>query len=186
MKDGGMPAEIYKSVFVVALVPNKAQRFAVEEKMVQAIRQKGHMAEKSSDWFPSGFTADEELSKEAQLAIIKKAGCDGILTLSQLDTKTESHYVQGTVVAPLPPYRFRYYGSYYPYYNYRYSQIYDPGYVTQETTYFFETNFYDTASEDLLWSIQSSAFEPTDLDSWFKGYESLIVEQLQKEGLLKD
>jgi len=58
--------------------------------------------------------------------------------------------------------------------------------VTQETTYFFETNFYDTASEDLLWSIQSSAFEPTDLDSWFKGYESLIVDQLQKEGLLKD
>jgi hypothetical protein len=52
-----------------------------------------------------------------------------------------------------------------------------------DRTFFLESNLYDIASEKLLWSIQSTANNPEDLDSFFKGYSKLLRDHLKKEGL---
>jgi hypothetical protein len=179
-----IPDEPYKTICIIALVPDKTAKLSIEDKMAKLLTDRGVKAVKSTELFPLTFTDNEEIPREKLVERMKGAGCDGIFTIAELDVKTEERYVPGTQPMPLPPFRYRYYNSYYSYYAYRYNQIYEPGYVTTETTYFFETNFYDLATENLLWSVQSEAFEPTGIDSWFQGYSSLLINQLKKEGML--
>jgi hypothetical protein len=174
----------FNKICVIALVPNTTQKIAVENKMAELIKSRGTNAVESSTILPMQI-ANEVISREELVEKLKAESCDAVLTISELDVRTEERYVPGAAPMPLPPYRYRYYNNYYSYYSYRYNQIYEPGYVTRQTTYFFENNFYDLESGELLWSIQSSAFEPSDIDSWFEEYSSLIIKELKKEDLLK-
>jgi len=76
------------------------------------------------------------------------------------------------------------YGSYYGYYNHYYPQVYSPGYYATDKTYYIESNFYDMASDELLWSIQSEANNPSSVESWFNEYSYQLIDELKKEGLV--
>ena len=179
-----LPQKPITSLCVIAIVPDMAARFSIEDKMETLLQSRGLKVVKSSELFPPRLS-DDAVPREEMISKMKDAGCDGVLTISELDVTTEERYVPAIEPTPLPPYRYRYYGSYHTYYNYRYNQVYRPGYVTTDKTYFFETNFYDLESENLLWSIQSSAFEPADIESWFYEFSKLILKQLKKEGMLQ-
>ncbi|MCD4711191.1 MAG: hypothetical protein K8R52_10115, partial [Bacteroidales bacterium] len=68
--------------------------------------------------------------------------------------------------------------------NHYYPQVYSPGYYTTDKTYYIETNFYDLEEDQLLWSIQSEASNPSSLDSWFDRYAYDLITELKKEGLI--
>lgn len=177
-----IPKEPYKSIFILALASDNSARFALENRIGNYMTKRGKTVVKSSELFPAKFV-DVSITKEQLAKIIKDKGCDGVFTISLLDTKTEQYYVPGTSYAP---YAYGYYGSYYGYYGYYAPQAYTPGYYATDKTYYVETNFYDVASDKLIWSIQSSATNPTSFDSWFQDYSRLIVYKLQKEGLIKN
>ena len=108
--------------------------------------------------------------------------------MTLLDVEKEERYVPGTATYISPygsPYG-GYYGSYYGYYSHIYPITYDPGYYTTDKKYLMETNFYDVESDLLLFSIRSTAVNPSDLEKWFKGYSTLILAQLKKEGLIQN
>jgi uncharacterized membrane protein len=136
-----IPQEPYQSIFVVALIPNNVQRASVEEKMAKLLKKRGVKAIKSINSFPGNLSAIKKLSKEEQLKIIKDSGCEGVLILTELDVKADTRYIPSKSPAPLPPFRYRYYDSYFSYYTHRNAQVTEPGYMEKETTYFFETNF---------------------------------------------
>ena len=180
-----IPDTPFNTICVIALIPDQTVKLVVEDKMVNLINKRGRKAIKSADLLKSASLEDKQTTKNDLIKLMKDAECDGVLTIAQLDIKTEERYVPGSDPQPLPPFRFRYYGNYNSYYNYRYNQINDPGYTVKEMTYFFETNFYDLGTEDLLWSVQSESFEPTDVKSWFRGYSKLLVNHLKDEQILK-
>ncbi len=175
----------YRNICVVAITPNKKVKGIVEEDMVRFIEKRGGKAVKSIDIFPTTLSDDKQKNKEILLKVLKDAGCDGVLTVTRLDVKTEARYVPGSPTVYAPSYKYRYYANYHDYYNYRMPEVSASGYLTRETTYFLESNFYDLKSEKILWSIQSDAFDPTSVDDWFKGYSKLLVKQLKNEGLLR-
>jgi hypothetical protein len=181
-----IPEDPYESICVIALIPDRVAKIAIEDETVALLKKRGYEAMRSMDLLVPRFSDEQVPPKGEMVEVMKKAGCDGVLTITELAVKSESRYVPGFEPAPLPPYHFRYYDSYYSYYSYRYRQIYEPGYIIKESTYFFETNFYDLETEELLWSIQTSAFEPTDAVSWFYEHSRLITKQLKKEGILDD
>jgi len=82
------------------------------------------------------------------------------------------------------PLNYGMYGSYYGYYNYYYPQAYSPGYYTSNKTYYIESNFYDLEQDQLLWSFQSDAYNPSSLDKWFDRYSYDLLNELKKEGLI--
>jgi len=180
-----MPENPYNSICIIPLVHGEQRKLNVENMMVELLNKKGFKALKSTDIFPAEFLKGEKIPLDQMVQLMKDAGSEGVLTFSLLETKTEEQYHPGTSNAQLPPYRFYYYSSYHEYVNYRYNQVNQPGYVTAETTYFFETNFYDLNSQKLLWSIQSEAFDPVDLESWFKSYSKLILKDLKKEKMIR-
>ncbi|MEK6481062.1 hypothetical protein WJR50_26200 [Catalinimonas sp. 4WD22] len=177
-------AEANKSdIQVAALTRNMAAKTTVERELTAELRNAGLDITTSGELFAPNFTDDISASKEALLSKIRENGNDAILTVTLLDQQTETRYVPGSsTYAPTVSYGF--YGGFYSYYNYRYPVVYDPGYYTQDKTYFLETNLYDVQTEELLWSAQSKTYNPTNLDKFAEEFAKITVARLKSEGLI--
>ena len=170
----------YNKVFVVVLSPNSNANYNIEAQMANTLIARGFKVLRSTDIFPPKFSITQDLTREQLTEAITKRGCDAVLMLALLDSKKVESYNPGTVYAPV---NYGYYGSYYGYYNYYYPVVYSPGYYSVDKTYYLETNLYDLAADKLLWSVQSEARNPKDIDSWFKGYSNMLISHLKSKGL---
>ena len=112
--------------------------------------------------------------------VITKTGCDAVLILALLDSKVVESYNPGTSYYPM---NYGYYGNFYGYYNHYYPQVYSPGYYSVDKTFYLEANLYDIAKDKLVWSIQSEARNPKDLQDWFRNYSVLLMNHLKSKGL---
>ncbi len=171
----------FKSIFVMVLAKSNAASFDVEEMMATTINSRGNKAVMSSDVFPPQLAVSESLSQEQMAEAIKKTGSDAVLIIAVLDVLKVDTYHPSTSYYPM---NYGMYGSYYGYYNYYYPQVSSPGYYSSDRTYYIESNFYDLASNQLLWSIQSEAYNPTSLESWYKEYSYQLLAELKNEGLI--
>jgi hypothetical protein len=172
----------YESIFVMVLSPSKESSFSVEDRMAATIASRGQKYVVSSSVFPPNISISENFTREQMAEAIKRTGCDAVFVIALLDVLSIESYQPGRAYYPM---NYGMYGSYYGYYNHYYPQVYSPGYYTTDNTYYIETNFYDLESDQLLWSIQSEAYNPSSLDSWFDRYSYDLLKELEKEGLLK-
>ena len=170
----------YNKVFVVVLSPNPTANYDIEAQMANTLISRGFKVLRSADIFPPKFSITQDLTREQLTEAISKRGCDAVLMLSLLDSREVESYNPGTVYAPV---NYGYYGSYYGYYNHYYPQVYSPGYYSVDKTYYLETNLYDLAGDILLWSVQSEARNPKDINTWFKSYSNMLISHLKSKGL---
>lgn len=173
----------YESIFVMVMAQSNAASFDIEDRMAETFASRGRKSVVSSSVFPAQLSAAESLSKDQMAEVIKRTGCDAVFIIAVLDVLSVETYRPGTAYYPM---NYGMYGSYYGYYNHYYPQVYSPGYYSTDKTYYIETNFYDVASDQLLWSIQSEAYNPTSLESWFKEYSYNLIKELKKEGLIEN
>ena len=171
----------YESIFVIVLSQNKETSFSVEDRMAAMIASRGQKVELSSAVFPPNLSISENFTREQMAEAIKRTGCDAVFVIALLDVKTVEYYQPGRAYYPM---NYGMYGSYYGYYNHYYPQVYSPGYYSSDKTYYIESNFYDLEQDQLLWSIQSEAYNPSSLDSWFDKYSNNLLNELQTEGLI--
>jgi len=175
-------AKPYKTIFVSVLTSDIGARQMIETDLANVLMTKGFKVEKSSDHF-NPKTEIGTLDEATFQAKIKSLGCDGILTSALIDQKSEDRYVEGDVAYGYYPV-VRRYGRFWSYREYRYP-VYDPGYYTNEKTYFLEDNFYDVESGEILFSMQSKAVNPTDLESFSKDYSKAMIRELEKNGIIQ-
>lgn len=171
----------YESIFVMVLAQSNAASFDIEDRMAETLASRGRKSIVSSSVFPAQLSAAKSLSKDQMAEVIKGTGCDAVFIIAVLDVLSVETYNPGTAYYPM---NYGMYGSYYGYYNHYYPQVYSPGYYSTDKTYYIETNFYDVASDQLLWSIQSEAYNPSSLESWFKEYSYNLTKELKNEGLI--
>lgn len=172
----------YESIFVIVLSQSKETSYSVEDRMAATIASRGQKYVVSSAVFPPNLSISENFTREQMAEAIKRTGCDAVFVIALLDVKTEEYYQPGSTYYPM---NYGFYGSYYGYYNHYYPYVYSPGYYTADKTYYIETNFYDLEADQLLWSIQSEAYNPSSLDSWFDQYSYDLINELKKEGLIQ-
>jgi hypothetical protein len=170
----------YKKVFVIVLSQNKDANYYIETQMSQTLVSRGFQVVQCTDIFPPNFSLSQDFTREQLAEALQQQGCDAVLTLALLDTKTVETYKPGTTYYPM---NYGYYGSYYGYYNYYYPQVYSPGYYSVDKTYYLEANLYDRVADKLLWSVQSEAKNPKNLDTWFKEYSTMLINHLKSKGL---
>jgi hypothetical protein len=172
----------YSRIFVIVLSPNKEANFIIESQMRKTLVSRGYKVVRFNDIFPPNFSLSKDYTREQLAESIKKTGCDAVLTLALLDSKIVESYSPGSVYSPV---NYGYYGSYYSYYNYYAPLVISPGYYSVDKTFYLETNAYDLASDKLLWSVQSEARNPTDLEDWFKKFSYMLIDHLKGKGLAK-
>lgn len=172
----------YQSIFVIVLSPSKETSFSVEDRLAGIISSRGQKVVLSSAVFPPNLSISENFTREEMAEAIRRTGCDAVFVVALLDVKSVETYHPGTAYYPMS---YGMYGSYYGYYNYYYPQVYSPGYYSSDNTYYIETNFYELDTDQLLWSIQSEAYNPSSIDSWFDRYSYDLLNELEKEGLIR-
>jgi hypothetical protein len=187
--------EPYKSVFVLALIKPENKPI-IEKKMAKVVSSRGFSVVKASDVMPElPINAEGKIDREKLVKTINDNKCDAMLVLALKNIKTEKVYGKTSGQTDVPthqiwdpivdytPLEFGYYGIYYKYVSDYQEQKYSVNEYALDRTFFLETNLYDIATEKLIWSIQSTANNPEDLDSFFKGYSKLLSDHLKKEGL---
>lgn len=171
-----------KSVLVTALSRNIEVRTKLENALAAKANELGIKAVKSSDIFTPDFF-HEIPARDELFAKIRATGVDAILTVSLIDTESNTRYVRGTTrYAPFPAYHW--YGGFYSYFNYWHPIMFDPGYYVTDKTYFLETNLYSTATDRLVWSAQSETVNPASIDAFAREYPDVLLEQMIQDGLL--
>jgi len=172
----------YRNIFIAAITNDIPVKQKVENGLQQILQQKGLTVEKSTDVFPPNFSVETGQKKDLAISTIRTTKADGILTITLLKEKAESHWV-GTGYWE-PGLRFNYYNNFSAYYNNWYPSVYAPGYYAQDQVYYLETNLYNTKNEQLIWAAQSKTYDPGSIDGFLKGYVQSIYERMAKDGLI--
>jgi hypothetical protein len=171
----------YNKVLVLGLInePDRTIREVMEEHLVGDLKDLGYDAICSCDEFnPKAF---ENLSEKQALDKLGNSGIDAVLTIVLLDKSKERYYVPGRV--QYSPYGI-YYNRFWGYYRTMYDRVYTPGYYTENTKYFWESNFYELGSKQLLYSAQSQSFDPPSAQSLAHEYGQMIAKDMVKNNVL--
>ena len=172
----------YHDILVVAMMnqQNHALRSNMENHLVNDLMSKGVQAHAAIPLL--GPKALEGKSEEAVLEYLQEPNTDAILTIVLLNKQKEKYYVPGRVnYTPYVTYHRHFWG----YYQTLYGRIYEPGYYSENTEYFWESNLYDAKTKELIYSVQTTSFDPSSTDKLAHEYGKVITEDLLKNGLIK-
>lgn len=189
-----IPAEPYKTIFIIALTENLDAKQLFENELAKAAEARGLKAFKSIDAF--GPVGIKEIAPHKKYfdQKLKDLGCETIFTLALVDAQSETRYVPGSVTV-YAPYGYGGYGGYGGfggygtyggfggYYGYSTAVMSSPGYYTTDKTYFLESNLFDVKTEEILLSIQSKADNPGSLQKASKEYTQTLMDEVKKLGL---
>ena len=175
-------AKTYRNILVVAMMnrQNHALRSNMENHLVNDLTNRGVEAHAAIPLL--GPKALEGKSEESVLEYIKQPNVDAILTIVLLNKQKEKYYVPGRVY--YTPY-VMYHRHFWGYYQTVYGRIYEPGYYEENTEYFWESNLYDAKTKELIYSIQTTSFDPASTDKLAHEYGQIISNELFKQELIR-
>src|SRR4051794_12415245 len=142
----------FNKVFIVVLTGNIAARVMLENDLASEAEAKGYTVVKSHDVLPPSLDNPKPPGKAEVVSSVKASGCDAVLVCTLLKKEEDVRYVAGSTAYSVKPY-YSYYSGYYSQY---YQTVDAPGYYSKEKNYFVETNLYDAATEEIMWSVQST------------------------------
>lgn len=163
----------YSKILAVVMTQEDLTRRSGEDTLVRIL---GPKATASYTLFPTGKAPEQEAAK----ALLLEKGFDGVVVLRPVDSRTEVHYVPGTV-SYMPTY-----GSLWGpgYWGYGWGAVYEPGYVTQNTIVRVETLLFDLKKDKLIWASQTDTTNPTGLEKTIADIAKATAFAVKKEGLL--
>jgi hypothetical protein len=187
-KLGGKP---YGSVFIIVLTPNLDTRTILENQLAAGATAHGVKAVKSLEVFGPVTANGDTMVLKALIKKVTESGCKTVMTVALVDSKSETKYHEASSSTYQPysygPYGNYGYGNFSNYYGYAFSTggYYSPGYYTTDNTYYIETNLYEVSTQDILFSIQTKAVNPDDIEKSSEHFTVKLLEELKSNGLLK-
>jgi hypothetical protein len=159
-------------------------RSTIENDLAKEAEARGYSTVKSLEVMPPNLKDPAKPGKDEIATRVKESGCDAVFVASLLRKEEDVRYNPGNVAYSVRPY-YTWHGNFVGYYNHWWPSVYQPGYYATERSYFMQSNLYDVASEEIMWSVQSEVFNPSSISKFSKNYTRTLVNQLEKEGLLK-
>ncbi len=175
------PKKEYKKILVLGIFQQKDRsvKQITESELAGRLKDLGYDAVTAIDQY--GPKAFEKVPEDQVADKLKSSGFDAVITTALLDKKKNEVYQPGTV-------RYQPVGVYYNrfgrYYSTVYDRVYDPGYYTTNTDYFLETNLYDISSGDLVYSVQTKAYDPSSATDLAHDNRKRIVQNMKDKGIL--
>lgn len=173
----------YKKILVLGLLLDKdrVSKEKMEAHIVGDLNALGYDAVCSCEEYnPKAF---ENMKEAEALQKLSGGNIDAVLTVVLLDKTKERYYVPGRVnYTPYNIYQRHWWG----YYSTMYGRIYEPGYYTENTKYFWESNLYDLSTKQLLYSAQTESFDPSSAESLAHEYGKLIINDMVKNKVLSN
>ncbi len=186
-RNPGFEETVFQKVFVLGIAPDQESRIAFEDAFVAAIEAQGGAAQASWTVLPQSTLIPDE----AIYAAVTEGGFDGVLDTRVLSVDTDTTFV--------PPRRYnqprtRYYqpgpawgmgfGGYMGFYATTFTEVHRPGYLETSNTVRLESSLYSAATNDLVWTGQSSTADPQSLAKLLASASQAVAQTLKQEGLI--
>jgi hypothetical protein len=171
----------FSKIFIVVMSADPEARSTVENDLASVATSRGHQVLKSIEVIPASVKDPKLPTKDEVVAKVKETGCDGVFVVTLLKKEESVGYTPGTSAYSIQPYQTYYTG----YYTYWYPSVSTPSYYDHEKTYVMQSNLYDVASEEIMWSVQSKVFSPETIKKFSQAYTSTLIKQLEKKKLIK-
>ncbi len=184
VKKDSLPTTPVNSVFITVLTQNMNVRSTLENELASAAMANGIKAVRGLSVLTPVTGVPDSVLIGAFTRKLHESGCNRLLLVSLLDSKNETKYIEGSSYT-YNPYSYGYYGFYPAYYASTYNTISTPGYYVTDNTYYIESNLYDVATEGILFSIQTKAVNPDDINKASHQFATTLVDELKNNGLLK-
>jgi hypothetical protein len=154
-----------KKILVMGISKKQGVQRFFEDEFFRQLKQRGTDAVAGYSILPY----DEKMDKDFIAAKAREAGADTVLVARPISRKIERSYVPGS---------YSRWGSYYGY-------AYSPGYVVDDEYVYIETNLYDVATENLIWTAQSETIILAADQELIKSFISTMIAQLASDKLIK-
>jgi hypothetical protein len=167
-----------KRVAAFVVTKSDAQRRSAEDALAQELAKRGVSAIPGYQIWPGPEPADKEVLRKA----LADQNIDGVVVMRVVDRRQEVNYVPGGPA----------YGSFYGYWDYGWSTVGNPGYLSTETILSVETLVYTVAGDErtgipadkLLWGGVSETFDPGKFDKVVKEIVDKASDEMKKAGLI--
>lgn len=166
----------FDHVVIFGLSKRPGVRRAFETEVAAILSDAGVRASPSFELFPG----DTEHSDEEIAQILATEQVDGVLTARLLAIDKQQRYVEGSPYVVTGGARRGFYG----YYHSTYGVIHSPGYTIEYDVVTLESNLYEVASGELVWSALSETFAPKDVDEVISSYAKAMSTTLLDAGLV--
>jgi len=164
-------------IAVVGITHDELLKRTFEDRFVKELKERGNDAVASYTFMTQAVECDSTLVCSA----LAEQGFDGILTARVVATDKQINYVPGsTTYVPETAYT-----AYQRYYYTVYREETTPGYETERQFVRVETNLYDANDLHLLWAASTTTERQQDVASNVKDYSKVVIEDLEKQGLIR-
>ncbi len=167
-------------ILVLAMLPEKdrSMRESIEQELTKSLQSQGYQAVSAFEAFgPQSFKGQSESQVMDEM---KELNIQRVITVALLDKEKERKYTPGRVDY-FPNIGYNPFWRRYVYY---YDRVYNPGYYTNSTNYFVESNLFDVGSNRLLYSVQSKTFDPASMEDLARTYSKAIVKDMEKNKVI--
>ena len=175
-RDGSYQGKI-RRVFVIGVIKTPGVKRFFEDEFVTQLKARGTDAIAGYTVLPS----ERESDKEYLAARIKESGADGVLITRLVDRKTVETYVPSAAYYAPPTHYHRGWDTYY---RRSYDIIYEPGYTVKDEVLVVETNLYEAATENLLWSAISETFREGSDNTLISAFIKTMIDNLSEGNLI--
>lgn len=144
----------YTKIVVLAIIKEAPRiREKMEEHFVGDLRDIGYNAATSISAF--GSSTFIPVREDSVFNYIKNTGADAVVTIVLLDKTKEQRYITARMkYGPVTDQFENYYSS-------MQNRVSNTGYFETDTKYFWESNFYDVATRQLVYSADIPTFLPS-------------------------
>lgn len=174
----------YDNFFVIVMTADIEARVRLENDIAATIVSRGHKAIKSYEVLPADLKDPKPPAVDALIEKIKASDCNAVFVTSLLDKSDAIRHTEGGTHYTMRT-DYSWAGTFFGYYSHYYSTVTTPGYYSNDKTYFMQSNLFDKATQELMFSVQSEIFNPSSLASGSRTYISTLLKQLDKAKLLK-
>ena len=170
----------YNDLLIIGIGESELNRRAYESYFIEELRDLAIEAEASYTIIKS----NEKIDRDSVSKAIKGLDIDGVIVTHMVAVDEETVYRPSTGYMYGGAYGGHYGGlySYYPHVN---TYVHRPGYYTTHETYTIESNLYDVATEELVWSARSRTFSPESVDEVIVDLTKLLINDLADKKLIK-
>lgn len=190
----------YKNIYILGMLRVGDNNISVENEMAIQAAKRGIVTTRNYDVQPAN-EIPLEMRKDLALKKIEEYACDAICTIAVKDVHEQSYYSGGMSVSVSGYVPYNNYGNVYNDFNAYYANYYgatgqayghyagqtiaSTGKMKTEKTYFLECNLFDASTREILFSIQSEAINPTNIEQASRDYCTAIFKTLEEKGVIK-
>jgi len=151
-------------------------RLGAEETLARELTSRGAQGIAGYTIVPKEVTEDQDKVKE----LLSSAGVVGAVVMRVVGQKQEISSSPGMI-----SYTGSYYPSFYGYWSYGWTAMYQPGQIRSDTIVSIETLLYSVEEDKLLWAGLSKTTNPENIPKFINELVSAAGKEIRKTGLVE-